>query len=80
MICNIQENFAYIEVPEIMFDAIKLRGIVYKLYQGKVDIKKQDGYIVVETTEPDAPTIVRDIFSIYYGIDANFLGHDIKDF
>ena len=80
MICNIKKDFAYIELPEIMFDAQRLQDIVTKLYPIQVDIRKQEGYIVVRITDDGAPTMIRNIFSVYNGIDANFLGYDTDNF
>ncbi len=80
MICNIKKDFAYIELPELMFDTKKLKTISNKLYPLEIDVRRHEGYIVLRITRGDAPTMVRDIFSVYNNIDANFLGHDIKNF
>ena len=80
MICNIQENFAHIEIPAVLFNYRLLMTIISHDYPIVVDIRKDDGYIVIETIENDSPKIIRDIFAKYHDIDANFINSDTSNF
>jgi hypothetical protein len=82
MICNIQQNFAFIELPEMLFDYDKLSSIVnyYKItHIGDTKVKRYKANIIVEIYgDDDASLLVRKIFSSYHNIDINFLDMNIK--
>ena len=51
MICNIQQNFAFIELPEMLFDYNKLSSVInyYKItHEGDTKIKRYKSNIIVE--------------------------------
>ena len=76
MICNIQQNFAFIELPEMLFDYNKLSSIVnyYKTTYGvDLKIKRYKANIMLEIFNNDTSLIIRKIFCNYHNIDINFL-------
>ena len=79
MICNIQQNFAFIEIPEILFDYGKLSSIInyYKITHGiDIKIKRYKASIILEIFDNNTSSLVRKIFSNYHNIDVNFLDMD----
>ena len=60
MICNIQQNFAHIEIPATIFNINKLKWLASEIYE--LDFRKNNGYIVLETFADNSPKIIRDLF------------------
>ena len=76
MICNIQQNFAFIELPEMLFDYNKLSSIVnyYKrIYGIDIKIKRYKANVMLELFDENTSIFIRKIFCNYHNIDVNFL-------
>ena len=76
MICNIQQNFAFIEFPEMLFDYNKLSSIVnyYKrIYGIDIKIKRYKANVMLELFDENTSIFIRKIFCNYHNIDVNFL-------
>lgn len=84
MICNIQENFAHIDLPKILYNVEYLKKITFDLYKTNVDIRSKGGFISLRINKVDntnnVKKMIRNIFTTYHNIDANFLDCDITNF
>ena len=79
MICNVQKDFVYVQMPEVFFDFQKLSSLIsiYISKGIKIDLKKSNGSVILEIYDKDADSIVKKIFSKYHKIPINFKHSEI---
>jgi len=74
MICNIQKDFVYIEIPKILFNYIKIDKLFEPYIKKNIhfDLKINGGKIIIVIEAPNANNIIREVFSKYHDIPINF--------
>ena len=74
MICNIQKDFVYIEIPKILFNYRKINELFEPYIKKGIhfDLKTNNGKIIITIEAPNANNIIREVFSKYHNIPINF--------
>ena len=76
MICNVKEDYVFVQVPEVLYDLSKLAPIAdkyYYKYKVKLKLRRFKSDIQLKIQGKKASFILKKIFSEYNGIDVNFL-------
>ena len=76
MICNVQKDYVFVQVPEVLFDMDKLSPIAdkyYYKYKVRLKLRRFKADIQLKIRGENAPFILKKIFSEYNNIDINFL-------
>ncbi len=74
MICNIQKDFVYVELPEVMFNYRKINMLVtdYIKTDVRIDLQRKHQHLMIEIYDDNADKIIRNIFCKYHDISMNF--------
>ena len=76
MICNVQENYVFVQIPEVLFDINKLAPIAdkfYYKYKLKLKLRRFKSDIQLQIRGEKAPLVLKKIFAEYNDINVNFL-------